>query len=185
MKKQSITAEDALRLASRAEDHFFDRKAPGLGGVKLQKLVVAFANADGGELIIGIADVKEEADPAKRWRGLATIEDFNGLLQAVHTLNPPIEARYEFLKHANAYALRMFVERSADVNKTSDGKVYRRFGAQSYRLQQRKSLNSALLRVLALSKISRRTNSSRAGSQLKGTENVLERRFAVDRSAFL
>jgi len=131
MKEQSITVEEALRLSSRAEDHFFDRKAPGLGGVKLQKLVVAFANADGGELIIGIADDKEEADPAKRWRGLAAIEDFNGLLQAVHTLNPPIEARYEFLKHANAYALRMFVERSADVNKTSDGKVYQRFGAQS------------------------------------------------------
>jgi ATP-dependent DNA helicase RecG len=131
MKEQSITTEEALRLSSRAEDHFFDRKAPGLDGVKLQKLVVAFANADGGELIIGIADEKEEVDPAKRWRGLAAIEDFNSLLQAVHTLNPPIEAKYEFLKHANAYALRVFVERGADINKTSNGKVYQRFGAQS------------------------------------------------------
>jgi predicted HTH transcriptional regulator len=86
MKEHSITTDEALRLCSRTEDHFFDRKAPGLDGVKLQKLVVAFANADGGELIIGIADEKEEAKPVKRWRGLARIEDFNGLLQAVHTL---------------------------------------------------------------------------------------------------
>jgi ATP-dependent DNA helicase RecG len=138
MKEHSITTDEALRLCSRTEDHFFDRKAPGLDGVKLQKLVVAFANADGGELIIGIADEKEEAKPVKRWRGLARIEDFNGLLQAVHTLNPPVEARYEFLKHANTYALRMFVERSADVNKTSDGKVYQRFGAQSLPLTAEK-----------------------------------------------
>ena len=89
-------------------------------------------------MIIGIADEKEEADPAKRWRGLAAIEDFNSLLQAVHTLNPPIEARYEFLKHANAYALRVSVERGADVNKTSDGKVYQRFGAQSLPLAAEK-----------------------------------------------
>jgi hypothetical protein len=54
MNEQSITIEEALRLSSRAEDHFFDRKAPGLGGAKLQKLVVGFANADGGELIIGM-----------------------------------------------------------------------------------------------------------------------------------
>jgi ATP-dependent DNA helicase RecG len=138
MKEHSITTDEALRLCSRTEDHFFDRKAPGLDGVRLQKLVVAFANADGGELIIGIADEKEEAKPVKRWRGLARIEDFNGLLQAVHTLNPPVEARYEFLKHANTYALRMFVERSADVNKTSDGKVYQRFGAQSLPLTAEK-----------------------------------------------
>jgi ATP-dependent DNA helicase RecG len=138
MKEQVITAEECLRLSSRAEDHFFDRKAPGLGGAKLQKLVVALANADGGELIVGIADDKEEADPAGRWRGLPTIEDFNGLLQAVHTLNPPVEARYEFLKHTDTYALRMFVERSADVNKTSDGKVYQRFGAQSLPLAAEK-----------------------------------------------
>jgi ATP-dependent DNA helicase RecG len=138
VKEQSITTEEALRLSSRAEDHFFDRKAPGLVGAKLQKLVVAFANADGGELIVGIADDKEDADPARRWRGLSAIEDFNSLLQAVHTLNPPIEARYEFLKHANTYALRMFVERGADVNKTGDGKVYQRFGAQSLPLAAEK-----------------------------------------------
>ena len=38
MKEEFITAEEALRLSSRAEDHFFDRKAPGLGGAKLQNL---------------------------------------------------------------------------------------------------------------------------------------------------
>ena len=54
------------------------------------------------------------------------MEDFNGLLQAVHNLSPSVDVRYELLRNAslNTYAMRLFVERSADVNKTADGKVY-------------------------------------------------------------
>nr|WP_245396374.1 ATP-binding protein [Jiella sonneratiae] len=113
-------------MCNRAEGHFFDRKAASISGQKVQKIVVAFANADGGEVVIGIADDKDERDPAKRWNGHATAEDYNGLLQALHTLNPSVDVRYEFLKHdtKGTIALHIFVERGADVNKTADGKVY-------------------------------------------------------------
>ena len=133
MKERQISEADALVLCKRAEDHFFDRKAAALSGQKLQKIVVAFANADGGEVVIGIADDKDEPDPSKRWNGYATVEDYNGLLQALHTLNPSVDVRYEFLKHdtKGTIALHIFVERGADVNKTADGKVYQRSGAQS------------------------------------------------------
>jgi ATP-dependent DNA helicase RecG len=51
---------------------FFDRKSAAIKGAKLQKVAVAFANADGGEIYVGIADEKEEADPKKRWKGAGT-----------------------------------------------------------------------------------------------------------------
>ncbi|MGH6680019.1 MAG: AlbA family DNA-binding domain-containing protein [Bradyrhizobium sp.] len=114
-----------LTLSVRPEDHFFDRKSAGISGQKLQKTVVAFTNAGGGEVVIGVADDKDEPDPSKRWSGLPTIEGFNSLLQAVHILNPSVNVRYEFLKNEalKSFALQIFVERSADVNKTDDGKV--------------------------------------------------------------
>lgn len=133
MKERQISEHDALALCQRAEGHFFDRKAAAISGQKLQKIVVAFANADGGEVVVGIADDKDEPDPKKRWGGNKTVEQFNGLLQAIHQLDPSVDARYEFLKSdaRDTFVLQVFIERSADVNKTADGKVYQRASAQS------------------------------------------------------
>lgn len=69
MKIKKIEQTEADDLSSREESHFFDRKSFLIKGAKVQKIAVAFANADGGEVIIGIADEKEESDPAKRWKG--------------------------------------------------------------------------------------------------------------------
>jgi ATP-dependent DNA helicase RecG len=133
LKERQISQADALALCQRTEGHFFDRKAAAISGQKLQKILVAFANADGGEVAVGIADDKDEPDPTKRWGGNKTTEEFNGLLQAIHQLNPSVDARYEFLKSdtQDTFVLHVFVERSADVNRTADGKVYQRAGAQS------------------------------------------------------
>ena len=95
LKDRLISEDDALALCSRAEGHFFDRKVSAISGQKLQKIVVAFANADGGEVVVGVADDKDEPDPMKRWGGYKTTEEFNGLLQAIHQLNPFVDARYE------------------------------------------------------------------------------------------
>jgi ATP-dependent DNA helicase RecG len=55
-----MTEKDIEVLTSRDEDHFFDRKALASSGRTVQKIAVAFANADGGEVAIGIADDEEE-----------------------------------------------------------------------------------------------------------------------------
>lgn len=55
METKTISSADALLMAKRQEDHFFDRKAAAITGAKLQKVAVAFANADGGEIYIGVA----------------------------------------------------------------------------------------------------------------------------------
>ncbi|WP_243369998.1 ATP-binding protein [Microvirga solisilvae] len=143
MRTSKISEADALTLSNRSEDHFFDRKAAKISGKKLQKIVVAFANADGGEVVVGIADDGDEPNPANRWQGLGTVEDYNGLLQALFSLNPAVDVRYEFLECDTkpGYVLRMFVERGADVNKTDDGSVYQRFGAQSLPLNTPQKVN--------------------------------------------
>lgn len=133
MRTRDIAEDEALAISSRAESHFFDRKACGIKGAKVQKLAVAFANADGGEFVLGVADDKDEPDPSKRWDGFSTLEDMNGLLQAVFDITPSLDLRYEILNCATkpGHVLRVIVEKSSEVHKTGDGTVYRRHGAQS------------------------------------------------------
>lgn len=127
---QQIEADD---LSNREESHFFDRKSFLIKGAKVQKIAVAFANADGGEFIIGIADEKEEPDPGKRWQGASKIEDLNSHLQAIFEVTPSLDLKYEILKCEDkpGYTLRILVEKSSEVHKTADGTVYQRHGAQS------------------------------------------------------
>ncbi|WP_018391601.1 ATP-binding protein [Ancylobacter sp. FA202] len=129
----NVTRQDAIAVAGRVEGDFFDRKAAKIDGRGIQKIAVAFANADGGEIVIGIADDKDEPDVTKRWQGLPNPEDFNSHIQALVNLNPAIDFRHEFLK-AESYpnvVLRVFVAKSVNVSTTADGKVYQRRGAQS------------------------------------------------------
>ncbi|RWX47433.1 ATP-dependent DNA helicase RecG [Candidatus Electrothrix aarhusensis] len=133
MNIKTIEQTEADDLSSREESHFFDRKSFLIKGAKVQKIAVAFANADGGEVIIGIADEKEESDPAKRWKGAPRIEDLNSHLQAVFEVTPSLDLKYEILKCESkpGYTLRILVEKSSEVHKTTDGTVYQRHGAQS------------------------------------------------------
>ena len=59
MLTKIVSKDEALALISRPEDHFFDIKAKRVSGARVQRALVAFGNADGGELAVGIADVKE------------------------------------------------------------------------------------------------------------------------------
>lgn len=133
MNTKTIEQIEADDLSSREESHFFDRKSFLIKGAKVQKIAVAFANADGGEFIIGIADEKEEPDPAKRWQGASRIEDLNSHLQAIFEVTPSLDLKYEILKCESkpGYTLRVLVEKSSEVHKTADGTVYQRHGAQS------------------------------------------------------
>lgn len=94
---------------------------------------VAFSNADGGELIIGITDKKKCEALNDRWEGVSDIEHLNGHLQALFEVQPALDIKYELLKRKtiDGYALRILVEKGAHVCATADGSVYQRQGAQS------------------------------------------------------
>lgn len=136
MRERIITDSEIIDLANRDESHFYDNKAFGIKGDKIQKIAVAFANADGGEFIIGIKDKKEEADPFQRWQGIEDIESFNPVFQNLNELLPTIPHSYEFLKDQNGkLALRVTIEKSESVHKTASNTVYVRKSAQSIPLK--------------------------------------------------
>jgi ATP-dependent DNA helicase RecG len=134
MKNIKLTNEEALYFCNKDEDHFFDKKAHGIKGAKVQKIAVAFANSDGGEIIFGIADDADEPEPAKRWQGRETTEDYNSVIQALSELVPSIDFRFDFLskeKDLRNYVLRVKINKGLAVHETPDKKVYVRKGAQS------------------------------------------------------
>ncbi len=133
MDVKTITDDEFLAIAERDEDHFFDLKAFGIAPAKVEKIAVAFANADGGDFVVGIRDKKDEANRSKSWQGISDIEGFNAILQVLFNTDPQIELRCNFLKvdGREGYALSVKVEKTSQVHKTSKGKVFRRYGAQS------------------------------------------------------
>ncbi|WP_256573346.1 RNA-binding domain-containing protein [Pseudomonas sp. B22(2017)] len=133
-----LNEEEVLYYCSAPEDDFFDRKAFGVKGDKIQKIAVAFANADGGEFLIGIKDDGDEEDPIKRWVGRDRIEDFNGALQALSEVRPAIDFRHEFLKRPSmsaTYVLKITVNKGLTVHYTAGEEVFIRRGASSQRLK--------------------------------------------------
>lgn len=148
MNERDITEEEKVDFCNRNENHFYDNKAFGLDGSKIQKISVAFANADGGEFVVGIKDKKEEPNPLLRWQGFKDQEDFNMVFQNLLLIEPSLPHYVEFLKDENdTFALRVIIEKSQFVHKTPSNLVFVRKSAQSMPI---KDLNQ--IRALSYSK---------------------------------
>ena len=126
--KSIISEAEKQKLLSLEEGHFSDLKAIEVSPARLSKAISAFANAEGGELFIGIDDKPRE------WRGFDSIEAANAHIQ-VFEENFPLGAdfRYEFLENnaENGLVLKVEISKTRDLKTASDGKVYVRRGAQS------------------------------------------------------
>jgi ATP-dependent DNA helicase RecG len=125
--------KELQEVIDRDESHFFDIKEHAASGKAVQKVAASFANADGGELIVGIKDKKRGTTLAERWDGVTNIEQLNGHLQALFEIKPAIDMSHEFIKRkeGRGYALRVLIEKGAQVCATADGTIYVRLGAQS------------------------------------------------------
>lgn len=138
MKERIITIDEKFYFSSRQESHFYDRKAKELSGKKIQKIAVAFANADGGDFIIGIKDDSDESEYKKRWNGANNKEYFNEVFQNIMEISPSIPFTPEFLldESTHTYALRITIEKSEKVHYTADKTVYQRVSAQSLPIKE-------------------------------------------------
>jgi ATP-dependent DNA helicase RecG len=128
----TITAAQFAELIARGEGHFLDFKAKAVSPSKLTKALSAFANADGGELLIGVLD--SGAYAAKRWSGFANVEEANGHIQTFEKFFPlGTYFKYQFLKSDPLPGLVLHVEilKTPDIRPASDGVIYLRRGAQS------------------------------------------------------
>jgi len=111
---REINDIEALYYCTEDEGDFFDRKAFEIKPAALQKIVVAFANSDGGDVLVGITDEKHEEEPLKRWVGRDSREAYNQHLEALVSLNPTVDFKYVFLKRQSmslSYVLKITVSK--------------------------------------------------------------------------
>jgi len=133
VKVIEITDKQLQEVLSYTEGHFLDIKAKEIKPSKLTKTISAFANADGGELYVGIAENVSLPFPHK-WEGFAKPEDANAHLQVFESLFPLGEDYlYNFLCHPrqSGVVLQVIVRKTKAVVKANDGIPYLRRGAQN------------------------------------------------------
>lgn len=114
------------------ETHFCDLKSIDIAPGKLSRSIAAFANADGGELFIGIDEDRQSG--TRQWRGFENVEAANGHLQPFEQLFPlGVDFEYTFLQAENSagLVLQVQVRKTQDIKRATDGQVYVRRGAQN------------------------------------------------------
>lgn len=130
-----IDEAQADRLTQIEEGQYSDVKSIAITPAKLSHTIAAFANTDGGDLYIGIAEQMLGGNAKRReWAGFADIEAANGHLQAFERAFPlGKDFQYEFLRCANrpGVVLHVQVSRTQGIVKATDGKAYIRRGAQN------------------------------------------------------
>lgn len=133
---------ELLDLCQRGEDDYFDRKSARLKPKDIQEPAIAFANAEGGTLVVGIEDIGKVPIPLDRWVGKASIEEFNPFISMLSSLNPGIDFNHRFLYRegnlARTYVLKLEIRKSLKVHETGSGDVVIRKGAQNLKLNASK-----------------------------------------------
>ncbi|WP_423919550.1 ATP-binding protein [Candidatus Poriferisodalis sp.] len=129
-------------LLGLTEDQWFDRKGPRLGARQLGEVLVGFANADGGTIVIGLGNGRVEGINA------AGPESLSGWQQAAMDFTMPTvpcETRLvECIDHRGEAdrLLLMRVEASGVVHTTTDDTAFLRVGDETRKLRfdQRREL---------------------------------------------
>jgi ATP-dependent DNA helicase RecG len=128
IKTVKITPEQAEKIRLIDENQFGDIKGREIAPRDLTTDISAFANADGGDLYIGITD-KE-----RHWQGFKNVEAANGHLQAFEDFFPlGSDFQYEFLEceKQTGLVLHVQINKTQSVMRASSGIPYIRRGAQS------------------------------------------------------
>lgn len=122
---------------SESENQFFDRKSARIKPLDILKPLVAFANAEGGQLVIGIED--NGAITGFNYQKAHTIDEFRNIF-ITDLKETPINPRFDILDVLNENneedkVLVISVDVSTDrVIKSYDGKVYLRQNDKSKEL---------------------------------------------------
>ena len=108
---------------------------------RLTVSVAALANADGGELFIGIDE--DTRTKVRTWRGFHNPEAANGHIQIFEALFPlSRDFQYSFLScdSKQGILLKLDVQKTRDIRKSSDETPYIRRGAQNLPVTTREAL---------------------------------------------
>jgi len=138
---QKINALEFKKILALQESHFLDFKSIEIQPAKLTKAISAFANADGGELYIGIHEDKRNKELI--WSGFKTIEDANGHLQILDNLfilGDEYECSFLSYKQLETLVLYLNIQKTRSIKRASSGKAYIRQGAQSLPVEDESTL---------------------------------------------
>ncbi len=132
MNTISITHLDWQKLGAQIEGHCLDFKSLEVAPAKLTKSLSAFANADGGELFVGIREPSGGGD--KTWHGFKDVEAANGHIQAIDScfqFGQGLDLEFLACAGLEGLVLHITVLKGRQVVKTTGGDVYVRRGAQN------------------------------------------------------
>lgn len=135
MTTRILTNQEQEALLKTQEDHFHDFKSKAITPAKLQETFVAFANADGGELYIGIEDAKNAGN---RLLGFAKKEDANDILHTILELTQPSveNVEIEFLQlQDNTFILYVSIPKSPKVHYCTNGDCFLRINARKEKIK--------------------------------------------------
>jgi ATP-dependent DNA helicase RecG len=133
----NISEAQAELVVQIAEGQFSEVKSTQVSPSKLTKAISAFANADGGDVYVGVDEEQLGGGVKKRrWNGFQDMEAANSHLQTFERLFPlGTGFQYEFLRRSGSLhlglVLHIQVSRNPLIIKSSEGIAYVRRGAQS------------------------------------------------------
>lgn len=132
IQKISLAKNQIYKILQLEEGHFADLKSIDISPAKLTKAISAFANADGGELYVGVDEGPNGSNHS--WRGFINMEAANGHLQVFEELFPlGGDFLYEFMQCDDqpGLVLHVIIQKTKEIKYASDGKAYVRRGSQS------------------------------------------------------
>lgn len=138
IKQIELSGKELASLLAMSEGHFLDFKSKKIKPASLTKTMSAFANAEGGELFVGIED-------NMKWDGFADQESANGHLQAFEEVFPlGTEFQYEFLANKTSAGLVLHVQvaKSREIKAATNSTVYARRGAQNLSIKDEAKLTA-------------------------------------------
>ena len=134
IEERNLNAAETQMLLASDEDHFFDFKSKNIQPAKLQETFVAFANADGGDIYVGVEDKKCQVD---RLQPFAMKEEANAILAVLlEQTTPAVEnVSVEFLTVTGGSVLHVSVPKSPKVHYTASGDCFVRLNAAKVKIK--------------------------------------------------
>lgn len=130
-----IPLEEAETILKFDEGHYLDVKRIELRPAKMSQSVSAFANTAGGEIFLGIAEtIQTGGAKLREWAGFPDMEAANAHFQVLEMLGQlGNHFKAVFLSCANkpGYILHLTVPKTKDIINSTEGRPYKRSGAQN------------------------------------------------------
>jgi ATP-dependent DNA helicase RecG len=178
IRTRNAMYKEYVKILELKENHFLDFKSIEDKPAEVTVTISAFANADGGEVYLGIKEktIKGTERQEKRgfWEGFGKPEDANNFIATIDRLFS-FEERccYEFINHANqGLVLHIEVPRTKNLVKASDGKVYLRRNASDKRQDGEEVLQ--ILYDKGVDSFEKQTLSSIALTEITNSEATLD-----------